>query len=119
MIELSVPVIQEEALCYSSTLYITLKEQYYPWANLGPGSDAGVYSPAVVIFKDDLDHDCVDLSVDKRETVSVLTIAAPRLPRISNDRFAKNSDVDDLREKIKLTYRMAGHNGQQVLILGS
>jgi len=72
-----------------------------------------------VIFRDDLDHDCVDPSVDKRETVAVLTIAAPRLPKISNDRFVKDSDVHDLKEKIKLTYRMAGHNGQQVLILGA
>ena len=49
-------------LCYSSTLYETLKESYYPWSNLGPGSVAGIYSPGVVIFKDDLDHNCVDLS---------------------------------------------------------
>ena len=109
---------QEEALCYSSTLYITLKEEYYPWPSLGPGSDAGIYSPAVVIFRDDLDHDCVDLEVDKRGTVAVLTVAAPRGPKISNGRFMKDSDVHNLREKIRLTYRMAGHNGKQVLILG-
>ena len=72
-----------------------------------------------MIFRDDLDHDCADLSVDKRETVAVLTIAAPRGPRTSNGRFAKASVVQDLREKIKLTYRMAGHNGKQVLILGA
>ena len=71
-----------------------------------------------MIFKDDLDHDCVDLEVDKRETVAVLTVAAPRGPRISNDKFVKDSDVHDLREKIRLTYRMAGHNGKQVMILG-
>jgi len=110
---------QEEALCYSSTLYITLKEEYYPWPNLGPGSDAGVYSPAVVIFKDDLDHSCVDLPVDQRETVAVLTVAAPRGPEVLNKRFENSSDVHDLREKIKLAYRMAAHDGKQVLVLGA
>ena len=72
-----------------------------------------------MIFRDDLDHDCVDLPVDKRETVAVLTIAAPRGPRLLNGRFAKDSVLHDLREKIKLTYRMAGHSGKQVLILGA
>ena len=106
-------------MCYSSTLYITLKEEYYPWPNLGPGSDSGVYSPAIVIFKDDLDHSCIDLPVDQRETVAVLTVAAPRLPKLLDGRFANSSHVRDLREKIRLTYRMAGHNGKQVLILGT
>jgi len=110
---------QEEALCYSSTLYITLKEEWYPWPNLGPGSDAGIYSPAIVIFKDDLDHSCVDLPVDKRETVAVLTVAAPRHPKVLDDRFANSSDLHDLREKARLVCRMAGHNGKHTLILGA
>ena len=71
-----------------------------------------------MIFKNDLDNDCVDLPVEQRETVAVLTVAAPRLPAVKNDRLSKSEDVHDLREKIKLVYRMAGHNGKQVLVLG-
>jgi hypothetical protein len=71
-----------------------------------------------VIFKEDLDHSCVDLPVDKRETVAVLTVAAPRGPRVLNGRFVSDSVLHDLREKIRLVYRMAGHNGKQTLILG-
>ncbi|THX05476.1 hypothetical protein D6D13_07141 [Aureobasidium pullulans] len=43
---------QEEALCYSSTLYQTLKPEYYPWANTGLSSVAGIFSPGVVVFKE-------------------------------------------------------------------
>ncbi|KAJ7080730.1 hypothetical protein B0H15DRAFT_743299, partial [Mycena belliarum] len=64
----------EEALCYSSTLYATLKPKYYlqyPWPNLGPGSVAGVFSPGVVVFKDDLAHHCADLPPEDRVVVSL------------------------------------------------
>ena len=71
-----------------------------------------------MIFKDDLDHSCVDLPVDQRETVAILTVAAPRGPKVSDGRFSNSSTVHDLREKIRLAYWMAAHNGKQALILG-
>lgn len=112
--------LKEEALCYSSTLYATLKESYYPWPNLGPGSVAGVFSPDVVIFKDDLDHDCVDLPAEERRLVSVITVAAPRFPKLTPDgeQFAKQEDLGDLRGKIRLVYRMAATYGKTSIILG-
>lgn len=112
--------IQEEALCYSSTLFVTLKPSYYPWDNLGPKSIAGVFSPGVVVFKDDLDHDCVDLPPDNRRLVSVITVAAPRRPTLTEDKssFQNASDLKDLQGKIRLVYRMAAHHGQQDLVLG-
>jgi uncharacterized protein (TIGR02452 family) len=111
---------QEEALCYSSTLYITLKESYYPWPNLGEGCVAGIYSPGVVIFRDDLDHNCVELPIADRRVVSVLTVAAPAWPKLTPDRqaFAEPSTLAYLQEKIRLVYRMAAHNGQENLVLG-
>jgi uncharacterized protein (TIGR02452 family) len=111
---------QEEALCYSSTLYITLKESYYPWPNLGEGCVAGVYSPGVVIFRDDLDHDCVELPITDRRVVSVVTVAAPAWPDLSPDHqtFKHPTTLTYLQEKIRLVYRMAAHNGQQYLVLG-
>ncbi|TCD70396.1 hypothetical protein EIP91_003477 [Steccherinum ochraceum] len=109
---------QEEALCYSSTLYPTLKASYYPWANSGPSSAAGVYSPAVVIFKDDLDHDCADLPRAEWRVVSVITVAAPRSPHLSNGRFPPMT-LKWMREKIRLVYRMAAHNGQPYMVLGA
>ncbi len=111
---------QEEALCYSSTLYTTLKPSYYPWPNLGPGSAAGIFSPGVVIFKDDLGHKCVELPKDQRRIISIITVAGPRLPALTDDGedFARESDLEDLREKIRLVYRMAAHHKQRYLVLG-
>ncbi|KAJ7171005.1 hypothetical protein C8R46DRAFT_895147 [Mycena filopes] len=112
---------QEEALCYSSTLYVTLKKEYYPWPNLGDGCVAGVYSPGVVIFRDDLDHDCVELPHAERRVVSVITVAAPAWAELTPDEeaFEDESTLEYLREKIRLVYRMAAHNGQQHLVLGA
>ncbi|KAJ9619912.1 hypothetical protein H2203_008186 [Taxawa tesnikishii (nom. ined.)] len=114
-------VTQEEALCYSSTLYATLRPEFYPWPNLGPGSAAGIFSPGVVVFRDTTDNGLAELPVQKRFLVSVITIAAPRLPELTEDgaEFARESDLRDLREKIRLVYRMAAHNGQTNLVLGA
>ncbi|THV06383.1 hypothetical protein K435DRAFT_773334 [Dendrothele bispora CBS 962.96] len=112
---------QEEALCYSSTLWTTLRPEYYPWPNVGPKSVAGVFSPGIVVFKDDLDHDCVDLAVEERRVVSVITVAAPNNPPLTEDEknFKFEFVLDNLRGKIRLVYRMAAHNGAQYLVLGA
>ncbi|PSN59672.1 hypothetical protein BS50DRAFT_579896 [Corynespora cassiicola Philippines] len=112
---------QEEALCYSSTLYPTLKSEWYPWPNKGPGSCAGVFSPGVVVFKDTLDNGLVDLPAEERCVVSVITVAAPCAPQLTTDGngFASESELEDLRERILLTLRMAAANGVTKLVLGA
>lgn len=115
---------QEEALCYSSTLYVTLRHEWYPWPNLGPRSIAGIYSPGVAVFRDTLDNALEELPDDERFVVSVITVAAPRGPRLTKGSdgrpaFARESDLADLREKIRLVYRCAAHNGQTSLVLGA
>ena len=69
-----------------------MKELYYPWPNLGPGSVAGIYYPVVVIFKDDLD---LDLPEAVRCVVSVMTVAAPCRPKLTEDElgFKKESNL--------------------------
>ncbi|KAF8074645.1 hypothetical protein FPV67DRAFT_1407943 [Lyophyllum atratum] len=112
---------QEEALCYSSTLYATLKPVYYPWPNTGPGSVAGIFSPGIVVFKDDLDNGCAELPRSDRCVVSVITVAAPRHHSLTDDQstFRAPSVLEDLRGKIRLIYRMAVHHDQHDLVLGA
>ncbi|KAF1978495.1 hypothetical protein BU23DRAFT_549924 [Bimuria novae-zelandiae CBS 107.79] len=112
---------QEEALCYSSTLYTTLKPEWYPWPNLGAGSCAGTFSPDVVVFRDTLDNDLAELPEAQRHVLSVITVAAPCLPKLTADKeqFANASHLEDLREKILLTLRMAAKNGVTSLVLGA
>ena len=111
---------EEEALCYSSTLYATLNPEWYPFPNMGPGSCAGILSPDVVVFKDTLDRDLVDLPVEARHVVAVITVAAPCFARVTGDgEFAEESQLDDLREKILLILRMAALDGVATLVLGA
>jgi hypothetical protein len=82
-----------------------------------------------VIFRDVLKNDCQELPEDEWRVVSVLTVAAPRRPRLiitqddsdTNElafEFAHPGVLDDLREKIRLVYRMAASNGKEYLVLG-
>ena len=48
-----------------------------------------------------------------------MTVAAPRHPKVTPDHeFAVPSHLEDLREKIRLVYRMAALNGNQFVVLG-
>jgi uncharacterized protein (TIGR02452 family) len=112
---------QEEALCYSSTLYPTLRPEWYPWPNTGPGSCAGIMSPGVVVHRGTLDEDLVELPPQERCVVAVMTVAAPRFPKLSEDgnEFADADDLRDLREKILLVLRMAAEYRVTRLVLGA
>jgi len=112
---------QEEALCYSSTLYATLRQEWYPWPNMGPGSCAGIVSPGVVVFRDTLDNELVELPESQRHVVVVITVAAPRFPELDEERvgFSREEDLRSLRDKILLVLRMAAREGVTRLVLGA
>jgi uncharacterized protein (TIGR02452 family) len=111
---------QEEALCYSSTLYATLEPRYYPWSGT-----AGIISPGVVVFKDTLDNGCVHLPPKERHVVAVFTVAAPCLPGVTEDGedFSQEAKLQgvlyDLKERILLILRMAAMTGVTNLVLGA
>jgi len=112
---------QEEALCYSSTLYATLNPEWYPWPNMGPGSCAGIISPDVVVFRDTLSNGLLEFAEQERHVVAVMTVAAPCYPKLTHDKedFADASELEDLRQKIVLVLRMAAGSGVTRLVLGA
>jgi uncharacterized protein (TIGR02452 family) len=112
---------QEEALCYSSSLFSTLNPQWYPWPNTGKDSIKGVFSEAVVVFKDTLDNGCVDLKEEDREVVSVVTVAAPRCPELTEDKkeFKEECVLEEFRDKVRLVLRCAAREGKTGLVLGA
>lgn len=112
---------QEDALCYSSTLFATLKPSYYAnnkWPNLGPGSASGIFSPAVTIFRHDQEHNFAYLASQERKVVSIISIGAPRFVKNQHP-FNNPSHTRDLQEKIRLIYRLAAHKGKTFLVLGA
>lgn len=98
-----------------------MKKEWYPWADKGKKSCAGIVSPDVVVFRDTLDNDCVELPVEERHVVSVFTVAAACRPEVTGNgqAFARESDVVELQQKIILILRMAVGEGVTSLVLGA
>lgn len=117
----SLSMTQEEALCYSSTLFQTLRPEWYPWPNTGEGSVAGIFSPSVAVFKDTLDNECRELGEEERVVVSVITVAAPRRPGLTEDgqRFEDEDVLEEFHEKVRLVLRCAAGEGKTGLVLGA
>ncbi len=116
---------QEESICRSSTLYPTLEthtaaEGFYEYHRKNCGwaaSDTCIYSPDVVVCKDDSDGIPQILLPEEFFKVDVITCAAPHVFRnikISDDElFAMHVS------RAKNIMRSAVHNGADILITGA
>lgn len=121
---------QEEALCYRSSLYLSLHRRYYPWKQR-----MGIYTPDVVVIRSDQDsgHKLLvpDISPVDLPVVSVLSIAALRTPpvdRITFDTpggtveklvYSRPSDRELTKTKMRLCLRMAAQRDHGLLVLGA
>ncbi|KAM5354385.1 hypothetical protein ACJ41O_001034 [Fusarium nematophilum] len=121
---------QEEALCYRSSLYLSLHRRYYPWKQR-----MGIYTPDVVIIRSDQDsgHKLLmpDVKVEDLPIVSVLSIAALRTPpvdrivlntpggTVQNEVFSRPSDRELTKTKMRLCLRMAARRDHGLLVLGA
>ncbi|KAM9874751.1 mitochondrial chaperone [Verticillium dahliae] len=122
---------QEEALCYRSSLYLSLHKRYYPFDH----ALMGIYSPDVVIIREDMasGHDLLipDDGLGTLPVVSVLSIAALRNPTTRKVRlqtiagaeerieFADPRDRDVTKGKMRLCLRMAAAKSHGLLVLGA
>ncbi|KAM0490471.1 hypothetical protein ACHAP8_011519 [Fusarium lateritium] len=121
---------QEEALCYRSSLYLSLHRRYYPWKQR-----MGIYTPDVVIIRSDQDsgNNLLTPSVPaaKLPVVSVISIAALRTPptaevvkyvrgdSVTETVFAEQSDRELTKLKMRLCLRIAAHRNHRLLVLGA
>ncbi|KAI1195714.1 hypothetical protein F5X97DRAFT_231060 [Nemania serpens] len=130
---------QEEAICYRSSLALSLRHDLYPLRR-----DEGIYSPYALIMRGDMSsgHHRIDAEPAQLPVVSVLTIPALRNPDVhtfevrtsyavsedpliiretTRDKhiFRHDRDRDTTKGKMRLALRMAARHGHRKLVLGA
>ncbi|KAI1112563.1 hypothetical protein F5Y14DRAFT_421553 [Nemania sp. NC0429] len=130
---------QEEAICYRSSLALSLNPDLYPLRK-----DEGIYSRYVLVMREDMSsgHHQIAVEPARLPVVSVLTIAALRNPEIrtfqlrtshvvagepdmiretTRDKhvFRHDHDRDITKGKMRLALRMAARHGHRKLVLGA
>lgn len=122
---------QEEALCYRSSLALSLHRRYYPFKQR-----MGLYTPDVLIIRSDMEsgHKILvpDVKPEDLPVVSVLSVAALRCPETRRVRrntasgsisesliYADPAARDLMKDKMRLCLRMAARRGHRLLVLGA
>ena len=109
---------QEEALCYRSSLYLSLHKSYYPLPSLSV-----LYSPDVLIIRSatSAGHTLYKQPACDLPVTSVISVAALRHPSLTSDgtRFAKADQRAETKKKIRVSLRVAASNGHTKLVLGA
>jgi uncharacterized protein (TIGR02452 family) len=108
---------QEESLCMRSTLYPSLRPEWYRHPR-----DAGIYTPDVLVFRS---AEMKMLEAKDRFYVDVISCAAPRHPEVSGGkdgtsvRYADAEDEEMMTLKVKFVMRTAARMGVTHLVLGA
>jgi uncharacterized protein (TIGR02452 family) len=107
---------QEEALCRRSTLYLSLQREHYPIPDHG-----AIYSPDVLVIRKSDEEGCELLEPEARWWTTVISVAAIARPPLSaaGDDFARAAEREDMRERIRTLFRVAGAEGRKNLVLGA
>ncbi len=119
-------VAQEEAICYRSSLSLSLDSREYPL-----GSAEALYSPYVVIFREDMANghrmmwpttQLLDLPVVSVVTVAAINRPATRQFTVQGQQklvYAKDRERNLTKDKMRLALRMAAKNGHRSIVLGA
>lgn len=109
---------QEEALCRRSSLYLTItpERRFYPI--LQPGA---IFSPDVLVMRKSDELDCAPLPLDEMWWTSVISVAALFRPELDNSGtdFARSEDREEMRERIKVLFRVVALEGKTNLVLSA
>ncbi|OAQ66136.1 hypothetical protein VFPPC_14290 [Pochonia chlamydosporia 170] len=104
---------QEEQLCARTTLYASLREDFYRLPDVG-----GVYTPDVLVVRG-WDGQMSELPVSKRFFVDVVTAAMLRMPDVEGGVYAEDKDREVVVRKMRAVMRMARERGVGGLVLGA
>ncbi|KAK2606256.1 hypothetical protein QQS21_003304 [Conoideocrella luteorostrata] len=104
---------QEEWLCARTTLYPSLREEFYRLPDVG-----GVYTPDVLVLRG-WDAQARDLPREKRFFVDVITSAMLRMPDVEGGQYAEERDKEMVVRKMRGVMRMARDRGAMKLVLGA
>ncbi|KAK4136105.1 hypothetical protein BT67DRAFT_461131 [Trichocladium antarcticum] len=130
-------VAQEEALCYRSTLALSLNPRHYPLAR-----DEALYSAHVMVLREEMahGHGLLQVPVSLLPVVSAVTVAAIRNPEVrtfvlpapqagnagtatattrKKHVFALDRDRNATKDKMRLALRLAVCHGHGELVLGA
>lgn len=113
---------QEEALCYRSSLYFTLKLRHYPMPDL-----SAIYSPTVLVFRNNSNngHTLMDLRVPADlPVIGVISAAAVCQPKLTKNAsgdpiYANASDQLLMIRKMRIILRTAIRNKHRKMILAA
>ena len=113
---------QEESICRCSTLYPSLLTKaaldgFYRYPHDWRASDTCVYSPDVVIVRDDSDLLCDRLRPEEFVKVDVITCAAPHVFR--NVAVSYNDLLAIHVMRAKNIMRVCAYNGADILVTGA
>ncbi|MBQ7734274.1 MAG: TIGR02452 family protein [Synergistaceae bacterium] len=118
---------QEESICRSSTLYPTLitdeirikyyryNERYYDFH----GWDTCIYSPDIIICKDDDDYIPARLSRDEFQKIDVITCAAPHIHRSMGEHIPDDELFAIHVKRAKNILKIAAFNNVDIFIGGA
>lgn len=109
---------QEEALCYRSSLYLSLHKLYYPLPSLSV-----IYTPSVLIIRSatTAGHALYRNSASDLPVTSVISVAALRHPTLTDDgkSFKNAGQRAETKRKIRVSLRVAARKGHTKLVLGA
>ncbi|KAF2398767.1 hypothetical protein EJ06DRAFT_91148 [Trichodelitschia bisporula] len=112
---------QEEALCYRSTLFLSLHEAHYPLDPL-----TCIHTPAVAIFRTSMGdrHYLLPHAGPQPPLVAAITDAAAYRPLLAEigygvQGYANRETGLMVREKMRMVLRVAARNGNRRLVLGA